>query len=516
MSSAPLRFNGARVRLSGLGSHGVAGRRGARARPVDRAARAQGRRSTARRRCSPSSSHGSSRSVASTRACRGSTWADWARRLPPNDPGVDRGASTMARSRARRLRRGRTSGRGSASDRRRRAGPDHVAQVAAAHLATMLDAACRSPRLVRHGVLYGSLASCRSASTSTCSSCSAWPRASFPPTGVDSSVLSYAERAVIGSPFAPRAARASDERRSYLAAVASARQAVARHAEGRRRSSRPSRRRGWPDAPCQRRGHDRLVRRGAREPTRASRIVAGARPPGAATGPAPASLATIPLDRVRDRGSRVGFAAVAARLGDEFTEWDGDVGAHPQLDVGDTLAVGDLAADVGRLPALGTSSATCSRVREQDDVAEVDELEARHRGTLVHKILEGSARVHLARTREPQSQLGLSRRTSPVDGHGARGRRSESPMMSSTSSSGFGGAPYDILWTVEKQADLARRACARSTQIPTDAILLAVEHHFGDVDEREPPFSLDAARAGGRCTSRGRSTASIGCTTGFG
>ena len=43
----------------------------------------------------------------------------------------------------------------------------------------------------------------------------------FPPTGVESAVLSRSERDAVGSPFAPQA-RARDERRTYLAAIAAA------------------------------------------------------------------------------------------------------------------------------------------------------------------------------------------------------------------------------------------------------------------------------------------------------
>ena len=49
-----------------------------------------------------------------------------------------------------------------------------------------------------------------------------------------------------------------------------------------------------------------------------------------------------------------------------------------------------------------------------------------------------------------------------------------------------------------------------------DAMLLAVEHSFGDAEKGEKPFSLEPRRAGRRCTSGERSTESTGCTTGSG
>ncbi len=64
-------------------------------------------------------------SAASNERASWADWADWARGFFEHDPRVDRGPAAMARSRARCVRRGRTRGRGSASDRRDRARAGH-------------------------------------------------------------------------------------------------------------------------------------------------------------------------------------------------------------------------------------------------------------------------------------------------------------------------------------------------------------------------------------------------------
>ena len=107
-----------------------------------------------------------------------------------------------------------------------------------AQLATMLDAPAGRRGRFGVGVLYGSLAHVIGVDLDMLIVLG-MAEGSFPPMGVRSSVLSDAERAAIESPFA-QSARACDERRSYLAAVAVGGQAVARHAEGRPRSSRVS------------------------------------------------------------------------------------------------------------------------------------------------------------------------------------------------------------------------------------------------------------------------------------
>ncbi len=54
---------------------------------------------------------------------------------------------------------------------------------------------------------------------------------------------------------------------------------------------------------------------------------------------------------------------------------------------------------------------------------------------------------------------------------------------------GFGSAPYPILWTVERKRIL-RDVMRTLDKDPEGAILLAVEHHFGNVEKGEPSFSL--------------------------
>ena len=107
-----------------------------------------------------------------------------------------------------------------------------------AQLATMLDAPAGRRGRFGVGVLYGSLTHVLGVELDMLIVLG-MAEGSFPPMGVRSSVLSDAERVVIESPFAPLA-RACDERRSFLAAVCVGGQALARHAKGRPRSSRPS------------------------------------------------------------------------------------------------------------------------------------------------------------------------------------------------------------------------------------------------------------------------------------
>ena len=63
------------------------------------------------------------------------------------------------------------------------------------------------------------------------------------------------------------------------------------------------------------------------------------------------------------------------------------MGEHAELALADTLLSATSLQAWAGCPAR-YFFANVLHVREQDDVAEVDELEARHRGSIVHEILE--------------------------------------------------------------------------------------------------------------------------------
>ncbi len=177
----------------------------------------------------------------------------------------------------------------------------------------------------------------------------------------------------------------------------------------------------------------------------------------------------------------------SSRGGDEFSEWNGDVGPHPELEVGGKLLSATSLETWASCPARYFFRNVLG-VREQDDVAEVEELEARHRGTLVHKILEELGKVHLADSRSAE-QLGLfeaERAPWTVAAHAVVEEVTDAVL---TEFEGLGAAPYPILWTVERKRIL--RDVMRTLDKDSEgAILLAVEHHFGDVANGEPSFSL--------------------------
>ena len=223
-------------------------------------------------RRSPSSSHGSSRSVAPSRASRGSP-----------GPFGRAGSSTrlrhapaaMARSRARCCRTTQSNERSkicvrSAHDRARAHSPRP-------HACTTCDDARRAAgRRGRFGVgvLYGSLTHVIGVDLDMLIVLGDGRGFGSPPMGGSrSSVLSNAERVVIDSPFAPPLR--ADERRSFLAAVASAgKRWLVTPRVGPDRVAHPAP--WWSERAEPARGHDRFVRQRDRSADRAGSVVAGA------------------------------------------------------------------------------------------------------------------------------------------------------------------------------------------------------------------------------------------------
>jgi RecB family exonuclease len=303
----------------------------------------------------------------------------------------------------------------------------------------------------------------------------------FPPTGVESAVLSRAERDAVGSPFAPRA-RARDERRTYLAAVASAPHQwllTPRAAGGQVAHPAP-----WlADVPEERwasiESFDAELARPSGPPAslherdlRELRLV-----PGGLLSNHPIVTANPGLAR--------GFDAVAARLDDSFSEWEGNVGEHAELAIADTLLSATSLQTWAGCPARYFFKQVL-HVREQDDVKDVDELEARHRGSLVHLILEKLGREHLDRYLAGADQMQL-----PLDELSwTATAREVVEQVTRDVLDDFerrGSAPYEILWDVEKKRILRDVLRTLDTDA-ADVELMAVEHGFGG-DEK--PFTIE-------------------------
>ena len=302
----------------------------------------------------------------------------------------------------------------------------------------------------------------------------------FPPTGIESAVLSASERDAVGSPLAPQA-HARDERRTYLAALASASHRwllTPRAASGQVAHPAP-----WlADVP-----HDRWA-------TIASFDAELARPSGPPAalherdlrelhGVSTSALAAHPLVATSLDLSR-GFDAIAARLNDSFSEWEGNVGEHPELEIADMLLSATALQTWAGCPARYFFKQVL-HVREQDDVDDVDELEARHRGSLVHEILERLGQEHLDRylKKADQMQLPLDELSWTATAREIVERVTDDVLDNFERR---GGAPYEILWEVEKRRILRDVLRTLDTDA-ADAELVAVEHPFGD----EKPFTID-------------------------
>ena len=398
--------------------------------------------------CSLSTSHGSSRSAASTTRASWADWADWARGFLSKMLGSPAARRRWPESELAAYDAVERVVEGLRSLVEVEPGSDQLGQVVRAHLAAMLDDACRPPGLFGHGVLCGPLAPRRRRRPRRRSSCSAWPRVT-------------SRRRASRARCSPPQNETRSRRRS--------RQPRGRGTNAARTSLLSRRRRGGG---CSRHGRraakSRTQRRGSStrhathavtstRSTRARRARPGRqRRCTSATSAScvdwrPQPLADASARRVANPSSPV--ASPRSRLGssDAFSEWEGDVGEHAELAIADTLAVGDLACRHGRAARLGTSSTTCSHVREQDDVAEVDELEARHRGTLVHEILERLGK------RAPRALPGQGRPdAAAASRHGSRGRSTAREVVEQVTDEvldefeRLGAAPYPILWAVEQ------------------------------------------------------------------
>jgi RecB family exonuclease len=304
---------------------------------------------------------------------------------------------------------------------------------------------------------------------------------SFPPVSVSASVLSEHERLAIGSPQA-RHARANDERRSYLAATASA---------GQRWLLRPRVASGQLAHASSWWTEERVADNHLSVDSFDGEL---AQPTGAAGSIEErdlrdlhawprAALKAHPLVESLPVLAR-GIECVSARASDSFSEWDGHVGANPAL-----------STENGVLSATALETwATCPakyffkqvlRLREHDEPGDVEELEARYRGNLVHRILERLGATHLTRSGE---QLELDLENVPSWTATAR------EVVTRVSEEVFdefaaeGRAPYPILWEVEKARIV--RDVLRTIDEDDGAVLLAVEHRFGDDDH---PFTLELA-----------------------
>ena len=348
----------------------------------------------------------------------------------------------------------------------------------------MLDAPAGRRGRFGVGVLYGSLAHVIGVDLDVLIVLG-MAEGSFPPMGVRSSVLSDAERAAIASPFA-QSARACDERRSYLAAVASAgKRWLVTPRVGPDRVAYPAP--WWSDAP-----HEHEV-------TIDSFDSELAKPSGPASSVHERDLRVLrkcpravlsddPLIASRPRLAH-GVAALVARGGDEFSEWNGDVGAHPQLEVDGKLLSATSLETWATCPARYFFRNVLG-VREQDDIAEVEELERTIAARSCTRSSKSSARS-ISQTRGPQSSSGSStngpRGRSPPSGRRRGHRRGPRRVR------GLRRAPYPILWTVERK-QILHDVMGTLDKDPEGVILLAVEHHFGDAEEgRGAPFSLTLA-----------------------
>ena len=316
-------------------------------------------------------------------------------------------------------------------------------------------------------------------------SCWAWPKASFPPDG---------SRALRCSP-SPSVARSGrrcaarrgrrDERRTYLAALACRARRGGCSIPVRAASASLIHRRGSP-ARCRR--AERLVESFDAElarSARSARLAARARPPRAASVAA-GSPRGASARRGETRSSRVASPRSQARIGDAFCEWEGNVGSPRRARDRRHGAVRDRARDVGGAAPRTTCSGTCCGVREQDDVADVDELEA---AAPRHARPRGA---RAARPRAPRrraaDQLALPFESEvSVDASRRATRSSEWPTRCSPSSSWWVPRPYPILWDVEKRRIV--RDVVRTLASDEPATRAARRRASLRRDE-QPPFTL--------------------------
>ena len=305
---------------------------------------------------------------------------------------------------------------------------------------------------------------------------------SFPPSGVSAAVLSDRERAAIGSRQG-RAERARDERRTYLAATASA----------------PLRWLTHPRVVDQRVAHASpwlLDEKADHAVELASYDGELAHPRGA-----PASLRELdlralhawpsrriaqhPLVTANER-LRLGISAAEARASDAFTEWQGHLGPDEHL-------------AFARTPLSATSLeawATCPAkyfyrqvlgVRDMEELDDIQELEPRERGNIVHRILERLGAAHLLDRGEGDQLLWDFQRGGTAWTTEALARAAEVTRVALDEFEGLGLAPYEILWQVERRRILAD-VFRTLDEDDKAGMLMAVEYAFGA--DKGRPFTL--------------------------
>jgi RecB family exonuclease len=309
---------------------------------------------------------------------------------------------------------------------------------------------------------------------------------SFPPTGVSASLLSESERVAIGSPMR-REARACDERRSFLAALSSAPRRWLLHPRaGAERVAHPS---PWLDPS--------LIEREQTVFSYDAELSVPTGPPASLQERDLRSLRSCPHDVVAQHplvasntNLTRGFTAIAARGSDQFTEWEGAVGRHVELAIGETVLSATALETWASCPARYFFKNVLG-VREQDDIGDVDELEARYRGSLVHNVLEGLGREHLER---------FSRGDQPALPGFPSWTVTAREVVERVTDFVFdeferkGSAPYPILWEVEKRRIVRDVLRTLDADEPT-ANLLAVEHRFGGDEQPEFAIALPSGQA---------------------
>ncbi len=178
-----------------------------------------------------------------------------------------------------------------------------------------------------------------------------------------------------------------------------------------------------------------------------------------------------------------GLAAIRTRSGDEFSAWDGNVGPSPHL-VLDAAVLSATALETwAKCPAQYLFRYVL-RVREHDDISDVDELEPRHRGSLVHEVLERLGREHIER-RDAQPRLPFDSEVPWAVAASDAAERVADQVF--TDFELLGSAPYPLLWHVEKRR-IVRDVLRTLASDETAAQLLGVEHKFGR--DEQPPFIL--------------------------
>ena len=345
------------------------------------------------------------------------------------------------------------------------------------HLASMLEAPAGRRGLFGQGVLCGTLAHVVGVDLDVLIVLG-MSEGAFPPTGVSAALLSETERGAIGSPL-QRGARATDERRTYLSALGAAPTRWLLHPRaGSERVAHPS---PWLDGTS---SNERMIESFDAELARPSEPSASLQEHDlrALRAWPSVALAQHPLVEHDPELAR-GLAAIRTRSGDEFSAWDGNVGPSPHL-VLDAAVLSATALETwAKCPAQYLFRYVL-RVREHDDISDVDELEPRHRGSLVHEVLERLGREHIER-RDAQPRLPFGSEVPWAVAASDAAERVADEVF--TDFELLGSAPYPLLWQVEKRR-IVRDVLRTLASDERAAQLLGVEHKFGR--DEQPPFIL--------------------------